>query len=46
MQITWPQVYSNRKEIQLAGSQTNSGMPRIAPLNQELVGMLKKLFQT
>lgn len=45
-QIMWPQVDSNRKEIQLAGSQTKSGMPRIAPLNHELVGMLKKLFRT
>ena len=45
-QITWPQVDLNRKEIRLPGSQTKSGMPRVAPLNQELVGMLKKLSQT
>jgi integrase len=42
----WPQVDLNRKEIQIAGSQTKSGMPRIAPINQELVRTLKKLFQT
>jgi len=44
-QITWPQVSLNRREIQLSGSQTKSGRPRIAPLNDELLGMLKKLFQ-
>ena len=45
-QIMWSQVDLNRREIQLAGNQTKSGRPRIAPLNQELVGMLKKLFKT
>jgi len=45
-QVTWPQVDLNRREIQLTGSQTKNSRPRVAPLNDELLGMLKKLFQT
>lgn len=42
----WPQVNLDRKEIRLEGEQTKSGSPRIAPLTDELVGMLKKQFRT
>jgi integrase len=44
--IVWPQVNLDRKEIRLEGEQTKSRSPRIAPLTDELVGMLKKQFRT
>jgi integrase len=46
LSIVWPQVDLERKEIRLEGEQTKSGRPRIAPLTDELVGMLKKQFRT
>jgi len=44
-QITWSQVHLAEKEIRLEGRQTKNGHGRIAPLSEELVIMLRKMFQ-
>lgn len=44
-QIMWPQVVLKAKEIQLEGSQTKNGEPRVLPMSDELVAILRKQFQ-